>query len=50
MLDEVRMGALGAIEEVFLLALFGLGGGGVGVRIGDFGRAAERADVDIVEV
>lgn len=34
------MSPLRAIEEVFLLALLGFRGGGVGVRVGHFGEAA----------
>lgn len=34
------MRALGAVEEVFLLALFAFGGGGVGVGVGDLGGSA----------
>lgn len=40
------MGALGAVEEVLLLALLALGGAGVGVWVGDFGGAAVGTDVD----
>ena len=40
------MGALGAVEEVLLLALLALGGAGVGVWVGDFGGAAVGPDVD----
>lgn len=43
------MRALGAIEEVFLLALFALGGAGVGVGVGDFGGSAVGTDVHAVE-
>ena len=39
------MGALGAVEEVLLLALLALGGAGVGVRVGDLGGAAVGAGV-----
>lgn len=44
MLQKIRVRALRAIEEVFLLALFALGGAGVGVWVGDFGGAAVGAD------
>ena len=46
MLKEIAVRALGAIEEVFLLALFAFGGAGVGVWIGDFGRAAVGSHVE----
>jgi len=48
MLKIVRMCALRAIEEVFLLILFGFGVRGVGVWVGDLGRATERAGVEAV--
>ena len=40
------MGALGAVEEVLLLALLALGRAGVGVWVGDFGGAPVGPDVD----
>lgn len=40
------MRALGAVEEVFLLALFALGGAGVEVWVGDLGGSAVGTDVD----
>lgn len=40
------MGALGAIEEVFLLALLGFGGGGVGNWVGDLRGFAVGAGKD----
>ena len=40
------MRALGAIEEVFLLALFAFGGAGVEVWVGNFGGFAVGTDVD----
>lgn len=46
MLQEVPMRALGAVEEVLLLALFAFGRGGVGVWVGDLGCSAVLADVD----
>ena len=42
------MRALGAIEEVFFLALFAFGGAGVGVGVGHFGGRAVTTDVDAV--
>ncbi len=48
MLKIVRMCALRAIEEVFLLILFGFGVRGVDVWVGDLGRATERAGVEAV--
>ncbi len=42
------MGALRAIEQVFVLALLSFGLRGVSVRVGDFGRAAVFAGVDAV--
>lgn len=48
MLQKVPMRALGAIEEVFLLALFAFGGAGVGVGVGHFGGLAVLTDVDAV--
>ena len=45
------MRALGAIEEVFLLALFAFDGGGIGVWIGDFGGSAVVGGVEgVVQV
>ena len=41
-LKEIRMRPLRAIKEIFLSAFFGLGGGAVGVRVGDFGGPAVR--------
>ena len=46
MLKEIAVRALGAVEEVFLLALFAFGGAGVGVWIGDFGAAAVVSHVE----
>ena len=46
MLEEVPVPALGAVEEVFLLALLAFGGAGVGVGVGDFGGAAVGGRVD----
>ena len=40
------MRALGAIEEVFLLALFAFGGAGVCVWVGDLGGFAVGTDLD----
>lgn len=42
------MRALGAVEEVFLLALFAFRGAGVGVGVGHFGVTAVVASVDAV--
>ena len=49
MLQEIRVWALGAVEEVFFLALFAFGGAGVGVGVGDFGGFAVAADQEAVE-
>lgn len=38
------MGSLRAIEEVFLLAVFGVRSAGVGVWVGDFGGFAVLSD------
>ena len=46
MLQEIAMRALGAVEEVAFLALFGFGGAGVEVWVGDFGGAAVGAYAD----
>lgn len=46
MLQEIPVRALGAIEEVFLLALFAFGGAGVGVGVGHFGGPAVATDVE----
>jgi hypothetical protein len=46
MFQEIPMRTLRAVEEVFVFGLFGFGGGGVGVWVGDFGGAAVGADVD----
>lgn len=43
------MPALGAVEEVFLLALLAFGGAGVEVRVGDFGGSAVDAGVGGVD-
>ena len=40
MFEEIGMRALGAVEEVLLLALLALGGAGVGVGVGDLGGSA----------
>ena len=45
MLQEVPVRALGAVEEVFLLALLALFGAGVGVRVGHLGGAPVGPDV-----
>lgn len=42
------MRALGAIEEIFLLALFAFGGAGVGVWVGHFGASAVVTDIEAV--
>lgn len=46
MLQEIAMRALGAVEEVALFILFGFGGGGVGVWVGDLSRLSVGADAD----
>ena len=38
------MGALGAVEKVFLLGLGGFGGAGIGIGVGDFGRCTRTLD------
>ena len=43
-LEVVGVGALGAIEKVFLLGLCGFGGAGIGIGVGDFGRSARTDD------
>lgn len=48
MLDVIRVCALRAVEDVFVSALLGFGVRGVGVWVGDFGRAAVYARVDAV--
>ena len=42
------MRALGAVEEVFLLALFAFGGAGVEVWVGDLGGFAVLTDIGAV--
>lgn len=44
------MAPLRAIEEVFFLALFGFGGGGVVVWVGDFGVFAVAAGAEYVPI
>lgn len=48
MLEEIGMGSLRAIEQIFILAFFGLGGRGVGIWVGDFGLAAVGGGIEAV--
>lgn len=50
MFQKVRVRALGAVEEIFLLVLFAFGGAGIRVGVRHFGRAAVDAGVDAVPI
>ena len=46
MLREIRVRALRAVEEVFVLVILHLGGGGVAVRVGHVSLPAELGGAD----